>query len=651
MKAILLSLLALAAVVAGPAAAAPLAAYGELPTIEQVAVSPSGRLLALEVVKDDKRTIVVQDLVARKIVSGVNAGTAKLRGMEWAGDDHLILISSFTGGALDLLVDTREWFIAADFNVAAKKLTPLLGDVDLSLNAISDTPVIRIIDGRPYAFVQGGYFGAHVEEAAGGMRMRSGQLALFKIDLDDDRSTLVAADELNATGYLVDADGQPLAESVYDAISNHWTLKVWRDRQWRAAQAQDAAIETPYLVGLGRDGRSILVHGLDANREGLREVSPDGGVVGDPLPGPSTGGAIYDPVTHRLLGMEDLQGDERVYRFYDAGDDLQWRSIAASVPGQRVELESTSADRRRLVLHLDSPTDGPGYVLVDLNSKSSQWLGADYPQLTAPDISEVEPVRFPAADGLGLTGYLTLPRGRDPNNLPLVVFPHGGPAARDEPGFDWWAQAMASRGYAVLQVNYRGSWGFGWDFLKAGFGEWGGKMQTDLSDGVRYLASKGTIDPKRVCIVGASYGGYAALAGATLDPGVYRCAVDVSGPAELAKFIAWGKARAGDEGVAEQRYWLRYMGADSPSEPHLQAISPADLAGKVTIPILIIHGKDDTVVPFAQSQLMADALGRAGKPYQLVVLNHEDHWLSQSDTRLQMLQATMDFLAKYNPPS
>jgi dipeptidyl aminopeptidase/acylaminoacyl peptidase len=312
-------------------------------------------------------------------------------------------------------------------------------------------------------------------------------------------------------------------------------------------------------------------------------------------------------------------------------------------------LVSASDDRQRLVVKLDSPTDGPGYALVDLTTHGSQWLGAEYPGLDVADISQVRPVRFKAADGLSISGYLTLPSGRDPKNLPLVVFPHGGPAARDGPGFDWWAQAMASRGYAVLQVNYRGSDGLGRAFLEAGFGEWGRKMQTDLSDGVRDLAAQGIVDPKRVCIVGASYGGYAALAGATLDPGVYRCAVDVSGPAELAKFIAWGNTRAGDEGVAGERYWMRYMGAGALNDPRLTAISPADRADKVTIPILIIHGKDDTVVPFEQSQMMADALARAGKPYQLVVLNHEDHWLSRGDTRLQMLQATMDFLQKNNP--
>ena len=407
------------------------------------------------------------------------------------------------------------------------------------------------------------------------------------------------------------------------------------------------------MIGLGRDGRSILVSDLEGEDSGLHpakcpRMEPS---TSDPLPGPTSGETIHDPVTHALIGIATYRGDGVVYHFYDPALELQWRGIEAAFPGRRVAIVSTSDDRKRLVLRVESPTEGPGFALVDLNARASQWLGSDYPALTPADISEEQPVSFKAADGLQITGYLTLPHGRDPTNLPLVVFPHGGPAARDTLGFDWWAQAMASRGYAVLQVNYRGSQGLGRDFLAQGYGQYGRKMQTDLSDGVRYLASQHTIDPHRVCIVGASYGGYAALAGATVDTGVYRCAVDVSGLSELGKMIAWETSRLGDDGANVQRYWLRYMGADkAPTDPSLQTISPADLADKVTIPILILHGKDDTVVPFEQSQMMADALAKAGKPYDLVILNHEDHWLSQADTRLQMLQATIDFLEKNNPP-
>ncbi len=318
--------------------------------------------------------------------------------------------------------------------------------------------------------------------------------------------------------------------------------------------------------------------------------------------------------------------------------------------GDRVQLASWSNDRKRVVVKVDSAELGPAYALVDLNTGKADWLGSVYSDLDSAHVSPVRAIRYKAADGLGISGYLTLPKGRNPKNLPLIVLPHGGPEGRDTPGFDWWSQALASRGYAVLQPNFRGSEGFGWDFVKAGFGEWGKKMQTDLSDGVRDLVKQGIVDPKRVCIVGASYGGYAALAGATLDRGVYRCAVSVAGPSDLRRMLQ--SVRNANNGMtsAAQRYWLRFMGADGLTDPDLQAISPARLADQVDIPIMLIHGKDDTVVRYDQSVVMADALRKAGKPVELVTLDGEDHWLSRGATRLKMLTETVSFVEKHNPP-
>jgi dipeptidyl aminopeptidase/acylaminoacyl peptidase len=634
-------------------AAAPLAAYGELPTIEQIAVSPSGKLLAIDFVKGEERSIVVQDLTAKKILTGIRMGQTKVRGMEWAGDDHLLIASSSYVNGLagqGVLMDSSEWIVAADFNLATHKVTPLLGDVDMAANKVVGPPAVRMVGGKPVVFATGFYMARQTDAGAGdvSVTVRTSQLALFRIDLDTDRSTLVTSDQADVTGYVVGDDGRPLAEQTYDATSKQWSLKLFQGGVWHEAQSGRAALERPSMSGLGRDSHTVLISDWEDGHHVLRELTP-AGTLSDPLPGPADGAPIRDPSSHEVIGLATLEGDDWRYHFYDPTDQAQWDAVTKAFPGASVQLASASDDRRQIILHVESPTDGPGYALVDLSSGTTTWLGSEFAGLTSADISPVQPVAFKAADGLALSGYLTLPKGRDPRNLPLVVFPHGGPAARDAPGFDWWAQAMASRGYAVLQVNYRGSDGFGWKFMSAGFGEWGGKMQSDLSDGVRYLAKQGTIDPARVCIVGASYGGYAALAGAALDTGVYRCAVDVSGPAELSKFVAWGAARGGFQGVAAERYWDRYMGAASLADPHLEAISPADHADKVAIPVLIIHGKDDSVVPFEQSQIMADALKRAGKPVEMVVLNHEDHWLSHSDTRLQMLQATIDFLARNNP--
>jgi dipeptidyl aminopeptidase/acylaminoacyl peptidase len=616
-------------------AAAPLEAYGRLPTIETAALSPDGALVAVVLTDGDKRTVAVVNAADDKPVAALRAGDAKVRALQWAGPRHLLITSSVTGVPDGVIAPRSEWDVVVDYDLKADSQHVLLRDAADVITAVASTPSIRILGGKPYAFVEAVHF-----------TDGEGRIALYKIDLDANRSTLLMPGWSNTEDWLVDAAGEPLAETEFDAKAAHWQLKVKRGADWRVAKAFESSMDYGGLMGLGRDGRSILIADTRENTDALRELTPEADDWGPRFAEQDDQDLIFDPLTERLIGVHALVGEADRYSFFAPADQAIWNATARAYAGSRVTLTDLSADHRKLIVFVDSPTDGPAYAFVDIDTGHAHFIGAAYDGLKPQDVSPVQTIAFKARDGLALSGYLTTPRGRDAKQLPLIVYPHGGPAARDEPGFDWWAQAMAAQGYAVLQVNYRGSQGFGWDFQSAGFGEWGKTMQTDLSDGVRYLAAQGTIDPARVCIVGASYGGYAALAGATLDTGVYRCAVDVSGPSEMTKFVAWAKDQSD---ISTQRYWTRYMGADGLKDPHLEAISPADHADKATVPILIIHGKDDTVVPFEQSQMMADALTKAGHPPQLVILKHEDHWLSHGDTRLQMLQAVMDFLKRNNP--
>jgi dipeptidyl aminopeptidase/acylaminoacyl peptidase len=286
-------------------------------------------------------------------------------------------------------------------------------------------------------------------------------------------------------------------------------------------------------------------------------------------------------------------------------------------------------------------------VEIDLKTPGATPIGKVYDGIDTP--LEKKRITYTAADGLSIPAYLTLPAGRPPHDLSLIVLPHGGPAAMDTAEFDWLSQALADQGYAVLQPNYRGS-SISVSFLQAGFGQWGRKMQTDLSDGITYLAKQGIVDPAKVCIVGASYGGYAALAGVTLQPTVYRCAVSVAGISDLAGFLKW-YTRGGLDAGRATRYWSRFFGVSGSSDPALATISPIQHVDAVTAPVLLIHGRDDTVVPYEQSQIIYDALQSRHKDVQLVTLNKEDHWLSLSETRAQMLGATVAFLRAHNPPN
>jgi dipeptidyl aminopeptidase/acylaminoacyl peptidase len=265
-----------------------------------------------------------------------------------------------------------------------------------------------------------------------------------------------------------------------------------------------------------------------------------------------------------------------------------------------------------------------------------------YDSLKPSDLGDVKPYPYKARDGRDIHAYLTLPPGRDPHNLPTVIFPHGGPEARDSMDFDWWAQFMASRGYAVLQPNYRGSSGYGADFILAGDGEWAGKVQYDVQDGVKKLIAGGIADPKRICIVGASYGGYMALAGATFSPDLYACAVSFAGLSDLNRMLYTGTSFE-SEAVS---VWKRRIGADVDSSK-LDSASPANFAANVKIPILLLHSDKDTTVPIEQSQIEEDALKHAGKQVEFVTLEGDDHQLEYSATRIKLLKEVERFLAAH----
>ena len=622
-----------------PAAAAPLEAYGRLPLIEDVQISPDGALIAVAMTDGENRLVVIKRLADDKVIGGLRAGDKKVRDVRWAGSDFLLVTTSQTALVRDLTGPRREYLISIVYDLATKRQRGLMDRAENSMNVVLSMPRVRVVDGELVAIVEGVNF---VENR--------GQVGLFRVKLKTGVTRTIEDGQENTDDWVVGADGLAVAQTEYDQRSGLWKLRLKGPKTWRIVEEATLPIDRPWLGGLGRDGRSVLVGSTDDDGGTvLREYPLDGG---EPTTTPSPhDNLIHDPASWALIGAAGLVGDDYRYSFYEPRADAVWKAVIKAYPAtDRVHLVSWSHDRRKIVVLVDSPVDGPAYALVDLDRKAADWLGAEYGAVQPADISEVRAISYKAADGLTITGYLTLPRGREARDLPLVVLPHGGPAARDTPGFDWWAQALASRGYAVLQPNFRGSAGLGVDVLEAGYGEWGRKMQTDLSDGVRDLAGKGLIDPARVCIVGASYGGYAALAGVTLDTGVYRCAAAIAGVADLRRFMEAQRVAYGTSENSSLRYWSRFLGVDGRKDPDLDAISPARLAARADAPVLLVHGKDDTVVLYDQSRIMADALKKAGKPVELVTLQGEDHWLSRGETRLQMLKAVVAFLEKHNPP-
>ena len=628
---------------AAPAQAVPLEVYGRLPQLEDVALSPDGSKVAFVRTSADSRLLAIVSLANRTLAGGLKVGDQKLRSISWADDDNLLITTSVTALPWNILGTEREWYMLDVYNLNRKRLEllphPLLGAAAAMMNVISGQVMVRHVGGHTLLFVPGYYLRRE-------LFTRTPLRALFRADLTTGGERLLREGSKDTQEWLVDADGQVLAEEDYNEQGQRWSIETLQgDRQEEVASGHEA-IDFPRVLGFGPSADTLLVQSIEDGDSVWRLLSLRTGSFGPPMPERRMlDEPIEDGLTNRLLGGVRIE-DEAHYVFFDAGMEARWQAILRAFPGERVRYVSSSADFLKFIVRVEGARDGFRYELVDLRSHRAEALGEIYQGLTHP--LESRRITYPAADGLAIPAYLTLPQGKPAKELPLIVLPHGGPAARDTADFDWWAQALASEGYAVLRPNYRGST-LDSRFLAAGFGEWGRKMQTDLSDGVRYLAKLGVVDPGRVCIVGASYGGYAALAGVTLDPGVYRCAVSVAGISDLRRMLLWTD-KSSEESKIAVRYWDRFWGTSGPNDPSLERLSPDHHANAVSVPVLLIHGRDDTVVPFEQSELMFRALRRAGKSVELVTLKHEDHWLSHGETRLQMLEACVAFLRAHDPP-
>jgi dipeptidyl aminopeptidase/acylaminoacyl peptidase len=435
-----------------------------------------------------------------------------------------------------------------------------------------------------------------------------------------------------------------VATTLNDEHSGQWRIEVG-DKVVARGQANYGSAR---VLGLGRTDGSLLIAEPTDGDDAIREVSLDGAGESGVQGGETVADFLLDRRSAKWIGTTRVSSGQETH-FFDPADEARWRSALSAVGDERASLASFSDGLSRMIAFTEGDRDSGTYWLVDTETKIARQVGRAYPDIPADQVGPASELDWKAADGFTVHGVLTLPPGKTAHALPLVVLPHGGPQMRDYARFNWWAQAFAARGYAVLQPNFRGSGGFGDAYARAGYGEWGRKMQTDVSDGVAMLADKGVVDPKRACIVGGSYGGYAALAGVTVQQGLYRCAVSWGGVTDLPAMLFTEYRASGSSKSDATRYWRRFMGADGPDKRDLNAVSPARLAAHADAPILLMYGHDDTVVAPSQSLEMANALKKAGKPYELEVMPGEDHWLSRGATRLAMLRTAVAFVEKHNP--
>jgi dipeptidyl aminopeptidase/acylaminoacyl peptidase len=624
-------------------AAPPVEAYGHLPGVELVRISPSGEHIALIGVAGEKRRIIILTADNQLVKMG-EIGDSKVRELAWVGDDHVLITISATVSLQLEFGQSYELDSVIRVGLDNKAAWAIFGNV----NGIEHA-VFGYFGAARQGGKWSGYFGGITDrrDFGGGYVYDHGYRDLYRVDLGTGKAELAAHGSERAHEWVIGEDGGVIAHSEYDGKSGEWRLSAGT-RSTEPLIRKVSPTNDIELAGAGRGSGTVLVVDHSGNADVIEEVNLGDGKTLPLFESHALRGFRFDPLSHLLIGASTLEEPGEL--FFERLSQARFDAARKAFPGLQVHLESYSENLQRMIVLTDGGGDAGTYWLVDISTGKAAPLGYAYPSIKPADVGATSIVKYQAADGLAMEGILTLPPGREPKGLPLILLPHGGPMdIRDDLGFDWWAQALASRGYAVFQPNYRGSGGVSVEFRRAGFGQWGRKMLSDMADGVAELARQQIVDPKRACIVGGSYGGYAALAGVTLQHGLYRCAVSVAGPSNLQTFGFWLSSRYGYNND-ETRYWRKLTGADVEGDALLRATSPALLAEKADAPILLIHGKDDTRVPIEQSEAMVSALKHAGKTYEYVILPHEDHFLSREATREAMLKAAVKFIEQYNPP-
>jgi dipeptidyl aminopeptidase/acylaminoacyl peptidase len=613
----------------------PAATFAQLPIMQSAELSPDGTHLAYIRPLNGRGHLVIQDLAGGQPVVAPPAEDADFDWLTWASPDRLVfVISAMRKRGTVEVMETRLWAMDKDgsnrVHIVKPSRTQRTGS---SLGRELAPPqlqheVIHWLPGDP----------KHILVSVDGDHDAADEVRL--VDIDDGDFNEVRRDTDGIQSWMADREGNirlgwGYRNSQFKVLFRDATEPGWHSADkatwWESGYVPEGFTESPdiaYVIGENEQGFDD-VRTMNLKTGGLLDVmfSVDGYDVD---------GTVDDPLTGFPVGVAYTDHQRKVHYFDEELAALQ-KAIDGALPHTVNRIESLTSDRRKVLIHSSSDIDAGTYSYLNRDTGNLSFVAEAMPGLPPELMSPVEPIEYVARDGLTIHGYLTVPRDSDPENLPVVVMPHGGPAARDSKEFWFLSQFLASRGYAIFQPNFRGSTGYGSKFQRAGRNEWGGKMQEDVTDGVHWLVEQGIADPEKLCIVGWSYGGYSAAMGAVQTPELYQCAASINGVLDLPRLISDDKRYIGGSA------WTRHMGLE---DENAKVVSPYHQAERITVPMLIVQAKDDARVHEDQGKRMARRLERLDKPVEYIEVEHGGHEMDNEPARLTILTALEAFLAE-----
>lgn len=634
------------------AAAKPVDIYAQLPRTASVQVSPDGRYLAMLSPYKGSKGVFIYNLAdpSAKVSVIPTPKNSIVKGVTWGSNKHVIMQGQsrhFYGGGGKLrkyAVLHYRWYAT---NVETQKTVMLMRD------KIAD-------EQKNYQVVYGGNYSHQLPDDEEHILMSFSEYTnrpvtrYWRVNLDKGKSRQIKTLPYETERVIRSNNGEDIiARSQYFEKSGKFSVfsGEYPDEKEIYTEAFNSDENPTTFLQTISDGKLILTKDVGTKYEWFT-LDPKTGAQGSfqpnaDIPDGYEYSPMFDPYTDDLIGVtytDDLRREVYISEPYKS-----WHTKASkALKGRNVSILSRTEDNKMVTLFAESPGNAGEYYLFEPALGQISPLGGAYPELSSKDIGRTTRVNFAARDGLNIPAYLTLPPGKTKTSgpMPLVVMPHGGPAARDDAAFDFWAQFIASRGYAVFKPQFRGSTGFGYSHTRKGDGNFGDAMLTDTVDGVNYLIDQNIVDPNKICVTGASYGGYQALALPMIEPDMFKCALSVNGVSDIPDMLDYVIATGGREG-SSKIYWDRVMGVDIGGMERLSAQSPADNADKIKAEIVLVHGEDDGTVPLQQAEAMEKALKKIGRKSDIIVLKDDDHNLSLPQSRKTLLEVSEQLFERH----